>query len=222
MKPRLLVPGLRPGDSLPDPRRATSEGLVAIGGDLSLPRLIEAYRKGIFPWSVNPVSWWSPDPRCIIPIENFHIPRRLARKIRQHTFRVTFDTAFDAVMVACAKPGPGRGATWIEGEMFAAYSELHRCGHAHSVECWMGKKLVGGVYGVALGGFFAGESMFHRETDASKVALTALMERLQHQGFQLFDTQAGTPHTRRLGAIDIPREDYLQRLTSALKLPVRF
>ncbi len=213
---------LKPGTPLPDPRGARPDGLVAIGGDLSVPRLLEAYRNGIFPWSADPVTWWSPDPRSIIPIDTFHIPRRLSQKLKQQKFRITFDQAFHAVMEGCAASAPGRESSWIEGEMFSAYVELQRCGHAHSVECWQGDTLAGGLYGVCVGGFFAGESMFHRSTDASNIALAALMEHLKQRGFSLFDTQVSTPHTLRLGAIDIPREEYLRLLRDAIELPIKF
>jgi len=222
VKPRFFVPVLTPGSPMPDPSTARPDGLLAIGGDLSLPRLLEAYGKGVFPWSADPITWWSPDPRSVIPLEGFHVPQRLRRKIRSGRFTITFDNAFDRVMQACAAPAAGRESTWIEGGMFEAYGRLHRAGHAHSVECWDGDTLAGGVYGVSIGGFFAGESMFHHVTDASKIALSALMDRLRHNGFLLFDTQAATPHTRRLGAIDIPRADYLKFLQAAIQLPVRF
>ena len=152
----------------PDPHTADAKGLVAIGGDLSAPRLRLAYRSGIFPWTVNPITWWSPDPRGIFELENFHVPRSLLKFLRKAPFEITQDRAFRQVMQACAVPGPGRGGTWITPEFIAAYMHLHELGCAHSVECWHGDELVGGIYGVSLGGFFAGESMFHR-TDRKSV-----------------------------------------------------
>jgi leucyl/phenylalanyl-tRNA--protein transferase len=206
----------------PDPREATADGLVAMGGDLGPNRLLEAYRHGIFPWSAEPVTWWSPDPRAIFELEAIHVPRRLERTLRQRRFLVTYDCAFREVIRACAAPAPGRENTWLEPALQRAYIKLHQLGHAHSVECWRDGELVGGVYGVALGGFFAGESMFHCVTDASKVALVHLLRHLRERGFRLFDTQVATAHTRRLGAVDIPRRDYLKRLEQALEVEARF
>ena len=206
----------------PDPRSANEEGLVAIGGDLCAPRLLEAYRGGIFPWTVNPITWWSPDPRAIFELYQFHIPRSLVRFMRKRPFEVTFDRAFRRVMEGCATPSPGRRSTWITPEFIEAYTRLHKQGHAHSVECWRGNDLVGGIYGVSVGGFFAGESMFHRATNASKVALCHLVERLQAEGFTLFDIQMKTPATERLGAMEIPRARYLERLAAAIALDRSF
>lgn len=215
-----LLGGARP-TSFPDPASADSEGLVAVGGPLTVERLLEAYRVGLFPWYNEglPVMWWSPDPRGILELDSLHIARRLARTLRQGRFQVTFNRAFSQVMAACADRDEG---TWITEEMLDAYSELHRRGHAHSVEVWYQGELVGGVYGVAVGGLFAGESMFHRMTDASKVALVHLVQRLRERGFVLFDVQVCTDHTRSLGAIDIPREDYLRRLRTAVTVPAVF
>jgi len=214
---------LRP-DSLafPDHRSANREGLLALGGDLSVPRLLLAYRSGIFPWTDDPLTWWSPDPRAIFEINSFRPPKRLESKLRQHPFDLTIDRDFVAVINACADPAPGRESTWITARFIEAYSELHRQGHAHSVEVWHKGSLVGGIYGIAIQGFFAGESMFHRETDASKIALCHLMEHLRAQKFELFDTQVLSPLTARLGAIEIRRRDYLERLKSALHNPTHF
>ncbi len=210
----------------PDPRRALKigslNGLVAIGGDLSVPRLLLAYRSGIFPWSVDPVTWWSPDPRGILELDRFHVSESLRKTLRKAVFRVTFDQAFEQVMRGCAAPAPGRTSTWISPEFIAAYTELHRAGHAHSTECWQGDELVGGVYGVHIGGFFAGESMFHRVSNASKVALYYLVERLRQSGFKLLDIQMITPHTQQLGAIPIPRDQYLDRLREAVEMQCGF
>ncbi len=214
---------LRP-DSLafPDHRAANREGLLALGGDLSVPRLLLAYRSGIFPWTDDPLTWWSPDPRAIFEINSFRPPKRLEGKLRHHPFELTMDRDFPAVIHACAAPAPGRESTWISPRFVDAYIELHRQGHAHSVEVWDAGNLVGGIYGIAIQGFFAGESMFHRVTDASKIALCHLMNHLRSRKFELFDTQVLSPLTARLGAIEIRRRDYLERLNSALRKPVQF
>jgi leucyl/phenylalanyl-tRNA--protein transferase len=206
----------------PPPSEADREGLVAIGGDLALPRLLLAYRSGIFPWTVEPITWWSPDPRAIFELDQFHVSRSLARVLRQEVFRVTCDQVFREVMEGCAAPAPGRRETWISPEFIRAYTQLHEAGHAHSIECWQGEQLVGGIYGVAVGGFFAGESMFHTVSNASKVALYHLIELLRRQGFALFDVQMLTPITKQLGALEVPREDYLNRLASAVAKRCRF
>jgi leucyl/phenylalanyl-tRNA---protein transferase len=206
----------------PDPRTADGAGLVAIGGDLSASRLRLAYRSGIFPWTVNPVTWWSPDPRGIFELDDFHVPRSLEMFRRKLPFEITHDRAFRQVMQACAARGPGRGRTWITPEFVKAYTRLHEQGGAHSFECWRGDDLVGGIYGVNFGGFFAGESMFHRATNASKVALLHLVEHLRARGFKLFDIQMITPATRQLGAVEIPREEYLARLRTAVQLDCAF
>ncbi len=212
--------------AFPDPRRAPRRGrfagLVAVGGDLSVPRLLLAYRSGIFPWSDDPLTWWSPDPRAIFELDRFHVPRSLARTLRSGRFRTTVNRAFRAVIEGCAAPAPGRMETWISPAFIEAYTALHRAGHAHSVECWQGAELVGGIYGVTVGGLFAGESMFHRARDASKVALVALVERLRERGFVLFDIQMRTPVTRLLGAVEISREEYLRRLAGAVERDCRF
>jgi leucyl/phenylalanyl-tRNA---protein transferase len=206
----------------PDPMQADAQGLVAVGGDLQVARLLAAYRRGIFPWSVNPVTWWSPDPRAVFELDRFHIPRSLARVLRRPPYEVTRDRAFRAVMEGCAVSVPGRRHTWITPEFIGAYTQLHEQGHAHSVECWLGGRLVGGVYGVTVGGLFAGESMFHRASNASKIALCHLVEHLRRQGFVLFDIQQVTPTTRLLGALTIARAEYLRRLREAVTLDVRF
>jgi len=214
---------LRPDSlSFPDHRAANRDGLLALGGDLSVPRLLLAYRSGIFPWTDDPLTWWSPDPRAIFEIESFHPPKRLVAKLQQHPFDLTIDRDFNAVIHACAEPTPGRESTWISPRFIEAYLELHRQGHAHSVEAWQKGRLVGGLYGVAIQGFFAGESMFHRATNASKIVLCHLMEHLRAKKFELFDTQVLSPLTARLGAIEIRRRDYLERLASALRSPTRF
>jgi len=201
----------------PDPRRADRRGLVAVGGDLSVARLRLAYRSGMFPWTADPVSWWSPDPRGVIELEKFRPSRRLAQIIRQGRFEVSFNRAFPEVITACAAPAPGRKHSWITPEFIAAYTALHEAGDAHSVECWRDGKLVGGVYGVSAGGLFAGESMFHRADNASKVALAHLVARLRERGFTLFDVQMVTPATAALGAAKISRDEYLRRLAAAVR-----
>jgi leucyl/phenylalanyl-tRNA--protein transferase len=214
---------LRPDSlSFPDHRAANREGLLALGGDLSVARLLLAYRSGIFPWTDDPLTWWSPDPRAIFEITTFRPPKRLESKLRHHPFKITIDRDFDAVIHACADPAPGRESTWISPRFVEAYVELHRQGHAHSVEVWEKDRLVGGIYGIAIQGFFAGESMFHRVTDASKIALCHLMDHLRARKFDLFDTQVLSPLTARLGAIEIRRLDYLERLKSALRNPTQF
>jgi leucyl/phenylalanyl-tRNA--protein transferase len=188
--------------------------------------LLTAYATGWFPMAVDggEVRWFSPDPRGIIPLDTFHVSRRLARVWRQGTFRIEIDSRFEEVIRACATATRGgeEGGSWISDEIVESYVVLHQEGVAHSVEAWKGDRLVGGLYGVALGGAFFGESMFHRETDASKVALVALVERLRGRGYVLLDTQWTTPHLEQFGAIEIPRRDYLRRLDRALKLRCTF
>ncbi len=206
----------------PDPRLAGADGFVAIGGDLSVPRLLLAYRSGIFPWTVNPVTWWSPDPRAIFELDRFHIPHSLVKFMRRKPFEIAVDRAFRRVMEGCAAPAPGRRTTWITKEFIAAYNQLHERGYAHSVECWRAGELVGGIYGVSIGGFFAGESMFHRATGASKVALCHLVQRLRERGFALFDIQMPTSATRPFGVVEIRRSVYLRRLTAAVQKECTF
>ena len=198
------------------PRSGPENGLVALGGDLSVARLLLAYRSGLFPWTDDPITWWSPHPRAIFDLDLVHISRSLSKTIRHGPFHVTIDQAFPEVIQGCAKPVPGRRSTWISPRFIQAYTQLHQAGHAHSVECWLDGKLAGGVYGVAIGGLFAGESMFHRVSNASKVALCALLEHLRERSCQLFDIQMLTPVTAQLGAITIPRDEYLRRLAKSL------
>lgn len=204
------------------PELAGPDGLVGVGGDLRPATLLRAYAEGVFPWfnDGDPVLWWSPDPRAVIELDGVHVSRSLARTMRSGKFRVTYDRAFPAVMRGCAEERDE--GTWITGEMFDAYAELHRIGHAHSVEVWAAGQtgppvLAGGIYGVSIGALFAGESMFYRVSDGSKVALVALVERLRQRGFTLFDVQMRTDHTTRMGAVDIPRSDYLARLRGAVR-----
>jgi leucyl/phenylalanyl-tRNA--protein transferase len=195
------------------------EGLVGVGGTLDPDRLLRAYRAGIFPWSSDPVlTWWSPDPRAVFDIAGFRPHRSVARTVRRHGWQFAIDRDFAGVMRRCAEPTPERPATWITDQFLSSYAELHRRGHAHSVEVYEGDELVGGLYGVTIGGFFGGESMFHRRTDASKAAVAYLIERLRAGGFTLLDAQMPTPHLARLGAINIPRDEYLAQLRAALKI----
>lgn len=194
---------------------------------IPLDMLLSAYASGWFPMAVDggEIRWFSPDPRGIIPLDGFHVSARLGRLVRRRVFRVAIDTAFEAVIRACAAAerdydDPG---TWISDDIIESYAALHERGFAHSVETWRGDRLVGGLYGVALRGAFFGESMFHRETDASKIALVALVERLRACGFVLLDTQWVTPHLAQFGAIEIPRGEYLERLAAALAVePIPF
>jgi leucyl/phenylalanyl-tRNA--protein transferase len=195
-------------------------GLVALGGRLLPETLIAAYRAGIFPWSSDPVlTWWSPDPRAVFELPSWRPHRSVGRAARRAGWHFTVDRDFEGVMRACAEAGADRPSTWITGDFVKAYGELHARGLAHSVEVWEQDALVGGLYGVALGGFFGGESMFHRRTDASKAAVGHLVERLRVGGFTLLDAQVPTPHLARLGAVAIPRAEYLARLRHALRVP---
>jgi len=201
----------------PDPRWAIEEGLLAVGGDLSPERLILAYQLGIFPWygEGEPIMWWSPDPRCVLFPQNVYISKRLDRIIRQGHFHLTCNRAFSRVVESCADVRVLNGEeTWLIEEMKVAYRQLHELGYAHSVEAWMGDQLVGGLYGVALGKFFFGESMFHRESNASKVVLARLCRYLEKEGFVLLDCQVPNPHLNSMGASLISREEFLARLAA--------
>ena len=214
-----------PSRYFPPASRASPEGLVAVGGRLTTERLLDAYRHGIFPWpsqSYEPMLWWSPDPRAILPLDAVHRSRRLQRRMRSGEFELRCNTAFSEVIAACGS-GPGReGGTWLTPEMIAAYTRLHRLGHAHCVETWQEGRLVGGMYGVAIGGLFSAESMFYRARDASKAALVRLVDHLRARDYQLLDVQQWTPHTGSLGVIEIPRGEYLRRLAEVVDLPVSF
>jgi leucyl/phenylalanyl-tRNA---protein transferase len=204
----------------PPPDYADPSGLIAIGGDLSSERLLEAYRVGIFPWysEDQPILWWSPDPRFVLDLDHFKVSRSLEKTLRKRIFHVTFDRVFEEVIAACAAvPREGQSGTWITPEMQEAYNELHGLGYAHSVECWFEGELAGGLYGVSLGKAFFGESMFHRKSDASKVALAVLVDKLQCWGFHFIDSQMTTDHMLRLGADEIPRRIFLKKLHSALR-----
>jgi leucyl/phenylalanyl-tRNA--protein transferase len=204
---------------------STPEGLLAVGGDLRPERLLEAYRHGIFPWYSDdqPILWWSPDPRTVLFPENIHVSRSLKRSLRPGLFNVTLDTCFRDVMHHCAGPRPQYpdGGTWITAEMLEAYGRLHEQGYAHSVETWKDGQLVGGLYGVAIGGAFFAESMFAHASDASKVALVSLVRQLKTWEFHIMDCQQSSPHVMALGAEAIPRRDFLNHLAAALTLPDR-
>ena len=214
----LIPPGGPP--LFPDPRYADAEGPLAVGGDLSVERLLAAYDQGIFPWYEQgyPPLWWSPDPRAILEPESLHISRSLGRLIRQGRFELSWNRAFQRVIEACGRKR--RGGTWIIPEMLAAYLRLHMLGHAHSLELWSDGQLAGGLYGVQRGALFAAESMFHRPPNASKLALVAGVQSLFGAGVRLFDVQFLTPHLARFGAREIPREESLARLAQARSAPV--
>jgi leucyl/phenylalanyl-tRNA--protein transferase len=204
----------------PDVKLALREpdGLLAVGGDLSVERLVVAYQSGIFPWysEGQPILWWSPDPRMVLKPSEVKVSRSLAKTIRKRKFRITFDHDFENVIRSCSKPRLEKGQlqqeTWILDEMIAAYTELHKMGYAHSVECWHNDQLVGGLYGIAIGKVFFGESMFSRESDASKTAFVFLNKQLEQWGFELVDCQVYTSHLESLGAKMIPREEFIRLL----------
>lgn len=206
-----------------DTALAHPNGLLAKGGDLSLPRLLDAYRHGIFPWfnPGEPILWWSPDPRMVLVPDEIRVGRSLARRLRNAGFETRVDTAFVEVMRGCAEPREGEPGTWISPVMIAAYSRLFEAGFAHSVETWHDARLVGGLYGVAIGRMFYGESMFSRMPDASKVALVRLARQLHAWGFGLIDCQMETPHLARMGARPIPRAAFVAQLAQLVDLPHR-
>ena len=210
--------------TFPPPHLAIAEGLLAVGGDLSVERLVLAYSQGIFPWYAedDPILWWSPDPRLVLYPVELHVSRSLRKVLRQQAFAVTLDQAFSRVIRACAgNRGPDHPGTWIVPEMMAAYEDLHAAGLAHSVEVWQGDMLAGGLYGVSLGGVFFGESMFTRVNNASKVALVRLVAGLRQAGFRLIDCQVTTAHLMRLGAREISRTRFMKELQRGLKSPTR-
>ncbi len=211
----------------PPVETADDDGLLMIGGKLSSAWMLEGYLKGIFAWPLcvgtrEVLAWFAPDPRAIIELDSFHVSRSLRRRIKRGDFEVRYDTAFRDVVAACAQPRHEGDGVWITRRLQAAYYHLFQAGYAHCVETWREGRLVGGVFGVAIGGLFAAESMFHRETDASKVALYYLVQRLRERGYTLLDIQVWTPHTGSLGAIEIPRSEYQRRLAEAIALPVNF
>ena len=217
---------LPPSDHFPPAENADPEGLVGFGGQLSPEWLLDAYRHGIFPWPITdleaPLAWWSPDPRALIEFDRFHVSRRLRRTCRGGKFEVTRDVDFAGVIRGCAMAPSRLNQTWLTPEMIEGYIRLHELGHAHSFEVWHQHELAGGIYGVTIGGLFAAESKFYRVRDASKVALVHLVKHLRTRGYTLLDIQQLTPHTARLGAVTIPRVEYLARLADAIELPVRF
>lgn len=203
----------KPSDwQFPSVDLADEGGLLAVGGDLDPGTVLQAYRSGIFPMPLGPddvIGWWSPDPRAVIPLDGLLVSRSLAKSVRR--YKVSFDRDFDAVVAGCADPTRPHG--WINADIQRAYRQLHELGWAHSVEVWdRSANLVGGLYGVAIGGLFAGESMFHHKRDASKVAMVALVEKLRRDGAELFDVQWQTPHLESMGAVEITREEYRARL----------
>lgn len=226
----ILTP-FKPSEIFPDVSEADNNGLIGIGGLLNPVWLLEAFTHGIFPWpfeygdenglGARVLGWFSVDPRCIFEFDRFHISRRLARTCYSGRFQITADTNFHGVISGCAKAHQSKG-TWITPEMINAYTALHRIGFGHSIEVWRNNRLVGGVYGTAIRGFFEAESMFHLERDASKVALVALIGHLKKQGYTLFDIQVINDHTASLGAVEISRKDYLERLHTALQQDIGF
>lgn len=205
-------------DEFPDAEAALREpdGLLAAGGDLEPERLLAAYRRGIFPWyeEGQPILWWSPDPRTVLYVDAMHVSRSLRRTLRRRTFTVTIDESFAEVVGGCAMRGDLRSDTWITRDMREAFQKLHELGHAHSVECWHGGELAGGIYGLALGRVFFGESMFSRRSDASKVALYTLVEYTRARGFAFVDCQIASRHLRSLGAVAVPRRVFLAELAT--------
>ena len=218
-----MIPYLSPDPESPFPPVEQAleypEGLLAAGGDLSPARLVNAYRHGIFPWysEGQPILWWSPAPRCVLYPQSVHVSRRLRRHYNQGGFSLTADRAFEEVIEACAAPRPGQDETWITGDMLEAYIRLHRLGIAHSVETWVDGELAGGIYGLALGRVFFGESMFSGQQDASKVALVALCRQLQLWDFTVLDCQVSNPHLLSMGAVEVSRETFQDLLETALE-----
>ncbi len=208
--------------TFPPPNLSSPEGLLAVGGDLSQERLLQAYRKGIFPWfsEGEPIMWWSPDPRLVLFPSELKVSRRLRRTIRRGTFRITMDSAFEQVIKSCAEiPRKHEKGTWITADMVAAYCRLHTAGFAHSVEAWSEGRLAGGLYGVAIGRCFFGESMFSNQSNASKVAFAELVEYLHKKKFRLIDCQVTTPHLKKFGAREIPRAEFLNILEEMREKP---
>lgn len=218
-----MLAWLETDDPFPPVERAMREpnGLLCAGADLSLGRLLQAYRRGIFPWysGGEPILWWSPDPRMVLHCDELKVSRSLTKSLRNKGYRVRVDTAFRRVLEGCSGPRRGDGGTWLSEDMRKAYFALHRAGHAHCFETWRDGELVGGLYGVAVGRMFYGESMFSRATDASKVALVALVETLRARGFPLIDCQMRTPLLASLGAREIPRRAFLRQVSALVNYP---
>jgi len=224
--PRITwISGADPPQAFPPLERACGEpdGLLAAGGDLSAERLLYAYRHGIFPWyeEGQPILWWSPDPRCILLPADFHVSRSLRRKLPKARLEVSFNAAFEQVIDACARARIGQSGTWITPDMMQSYQQLHRSGWAHSVDIWMDDQLIGGLYGIAIGKAFFGESMFSRGCDASKVAMMALCQLLVEQDFTVLDCQVASPHLTTLGALPLPRAEFARLLRVACSPPGR-
>jgi leucyl/phenylalanyl-tRNA--protein transferase len=218
-----LLSGTGP-QSFPSPDGATADGLLAVGGDLGVHRLLDAYRHGIFPWfgPGEPILWWSPDPRVLIYPDNLHVPRRLARRLRRGDLSFTTDRAFERVITACASiPRKGHPGTWLVPAMIRAYIRLHQAGYAHSVEVWREGALVGGLYGVCLGECFFGESMFSRLADTSKGALVFLVQQLGRLGYRWIDCQLPSDHLAQFGARPVVRKRFLAELAEGLRRPTR-
>jgi leucyl/phenylalanyl-tRNA--protein transferase len=214
-----MIPRLQFDPYFPPVSQALTEpnGLLAVGGDLSPERILAAYRRGIFPWFSpgDPILWWSPDPRMVLLPQEIRITRSLAKTLRNADYTVKLDTAFERVIAACAAtPRPGQNGTWITAEMQAAYARLHALGYAHSVETWRGEELVGGLYGIAIGQAFFGESMFSHVTDASKIAVAHLCRYLAAHGYGIIDCQMETSHLASLGARSIPRDEFVARIAT--------
>lgn len=204
----------------PDPELADPSGILAVGGDLSPQRLLLAYRMGIFPWfnEGEPIVWWSPDPRMVLYPQEVHVSHSMKKALREKIFTITFDTDFEAVITRCKQQiRPGQKGTWITQEILEAYLRLHEMGYAHSVEVWKGGALAGGLYGVSLGSFFVGESMFSKVTNASKAGFILLAKTLQHLHFRMLDCQLHTPHLASLGAREISRKQYREELSECLR-----
>lgn len=211
-----MIPWLDTQDAFPPPTQALKQpnGLLAVGGDLSVARLLSAYRNGIFPWfnPGEPILWWSPDPRMVLVPGELNISRSLGKRLKKHDYEIRIDSAFETVMRACAAPRTGHAGTWITHDMVQAYVSLHHDGYAHSVETWIAGELAGGLYGVAIGRMFYGESMFARATDASKIALVHLARQLARWNFGMIDCQMATAHLATLGAREVPRSEFMRKL----------
>ena len=214
-----MIPFLDKDTPFPDSALADPNGLLAAGGDLSISRLKQAYSQGIFPWYSpgEPILWWSPNPRTVFLLDNYNPPKSLCRFLKKACLRVTLNQAFDRVIKECAMPRDKQTTTWITSEMLDAYSELHRQNLAHSIEVWEKNNLVGGIYGVSIGKLFCGESMFSRISNGSKVALSALVGLLRRENFPLIDCQVENPHLFKLGAINIPRQEYQSIVNVAIQ-----
>ncbi len=211
-----MIPWLEPNDPFPPVATALTEpnGLLAAGADLTPARLLDAYRHGIFPWYSDdqPLLWWSPDPRMVLFPADLRLTHSLKKRLRRRDYEIRTDSSFEQVMRACAEPRYGQAGTWITSEMIAAYCDLHALGHAHSVETWINGELAGGLYGLAIGRMFYGESMFTRATDASKLAFAHLARQLERSGYGMIDCQMKTPHLASFGAREIPRVEFMRKL----------